>query len=42
MVQVEFMTFQNQVMNKLVNTQQKNTNACSYYLGVSRRFQMFL
>ena len=38
MVQVEFLTFQNQVMNKLVHTQQKITNACSYYLGVSRRF----
>ena len=42
MVQVEFLTFQNQVMNKRANALQKkkeekfkkNTNVCSSYLGV--------
>ena len=41
MVQVEFLTFQNQVMNKRANSLQKkkeekfkNTNVCSSYLGV--------
>ena len=41
MVQVEFLTFQNQVMNKRANAlpkkkeeKFKNTNVCSSYLGV--------